>query len=101
MNTPAATVNQVLRQRSRRRQHERSRFHGRLGLAAAGLETVPGDFSWSLLDIAPPLVINPQTGFLTDFEANGVGQFSAIPEPATLSVLLAGGLVSLLRRRRA
>ena len=37
MNTPAATVNQVLRQRSRRRQHERSRFHGRLGLAAAGL----------------------------------------------------------------
>lgn len=66
-------------------------------LQAAGLQGVSGDFSWSLLDILPPLGISGQ-GTLIPFEANAVGQFSAVPEPASLS-LLAVGALTLLRRR--
>jgi PEP-CTERM motif len=65
-----------------------------------------GQFSWSLLDIAPPLSVNLQTGLLNTFTANSAGQFSGtfdshVPEPATLALVGLGGTLILGRRRRA
>jgi len=60
---------------------------------------ITGEFSWSLLDIVPPLAIG-QNGFLVPFDANATGQFSGVPEPATLAMLALGGLALLARRWR-
>ena len=63
-----------------------------------GASSLTGSFSWSLLDIDAPLSITG--GMLDDFEANGTGQFSGVPEPATLVLLLSGACVVAMRRRR-
>ena len=67
-------------------------------LAHLGANDLTGSFSWSLLDIDAPLSITG--GTLDDFEANGTGQFSGVPEPATLVLLLSGAFAVAARRRR-
>ena len=57
-----------------------------------------GSFTWTLLDIGPPLAISATTGNLDAFDANGTGHFT--PEPATMVLLGIGGLVATLRHRR-
>lgn len=72
-------------------------------LQAANWPHATGEFSWSLLGISPVLSINGLTGMLNPFTANGVGQFSGfyqVPEPATIGVLLIGGVLTAMRRRR-
>jgi len=59
-----------------------------------------GDLSWSLLDIQLPLEIDGATDRLRPFEGNAVGQFSGVPEPATLALLTFGAVGFLGRRRR-
>jgi hypothetical protein len=74
-------------------------YDGGAILAASGLSGAGGSFSWALNDASPPLGINPGTGYLFPFTANGNGQFS-IPEPATMSLLVLGSIATLIRRRR-
>ena len=67
-------------------------------MEAAGFTEVMGSLSWSLLDATPKYhVVNDQ---LAPFEANAVGQFSAIPEPATALLLLSGIPFALAGWRR-
>ena len=67
-------------------------------LEATGYAQLTGELSWSLLDATPKYqVINDQ---LAPFEANAVGQFSAIPEPATVLLLLSGLPFALAGWRR-
>lgn len=64
-------------------------------------QSLPGEFSWSLLNMqaAPPM--NQPGAYLPEFTADVVGQFGVtIPEPATLG-LLALSTLPLLRRRFA
>jgi len=69
-------------------------------LANSGLShPITGSFSWSLLDIVPPLAIGPN-GYLAPFDANATGQFSGVPEPATLALMGLGGALTFLGRRR-
>lgn len=70
-------------------------------MSAAGYD-LTGSLSWSLLDISPELVIvgTPGGDRLDTFDSNGTGQFSAVPEPMTLSLLVVGGAGLLARRRR-
>ena len=62
----------------------------------AGLEAESFDF----------LSVNSQQGYPTAAHVQGIGATGSVsawitvPEPATLSVALAGGLIALLRRRR-
>ena len=70
-----------------------------------GASSLTGSFSWSLLDIDLPLSVvegtpAPDDDYLNEFEANGTGQFSGTPEPATLVLLLGGSCVVAMRRRR-
>jgi hypothetical protein len=64
-------------------------------------DLVTGSFSWSLLDVAPPLAVGANAN-LAPFEANGTGQFSGVPEPATALLMGAGmaGLAALRRQRK-
>lgn len=76
-----------------------------LQLPAVGLSfnrsdqlTTPGTFS------TPPVggdldFVVPTSGVIMDFRANIQGQGSAVPEPATLSLLAFGGLLVTRRRR--
>lgn len=69
-----------------------------IGDAAEAAGWAPnGDLSWSLLDIKP--ILATAGGTLGNFKANMVGQFSAIPEPASLGVLALVGIGLASRRR--
>ena len=58
-----------------------------------------GSFTWTLLDIIPPLTISTSPeGYLEAFDANGTGHFT--PEPATMVLLGVGSVLMTLRRRR-
>jgi hypothetical protein len=61
--------------------------------------TLPGSFSWSLLDISSDLAID--SGQLAPFTANMTGLFSTpvIPEPASLGLFGLVGVTAMLRRR--
>lgn len=60
-----------------------------------------GSFSWSLLNVDKPLsIIEGTPDYLDEFVANGTGQFSGTPEPATLVLLLSGACVVAMRRKR-
>lgn len=65
--------------------------------AKAALWAPNGDLSWSLLDIKP--ILATVGGTLDNFKGNMVGQFSAIPEPASLGVLALVGMGLAGRRR--
>jgi hypothetical protein len=71
---------------------------------AQGFQAPGGSFSWSLLDIAgdagQPLGVGGN-GNLGVFSANATGLFSAVPEPATMGLLLVGAAAAGFRRRRA
>ena len=70
-------------------------------LDAAHWTQATGSLSWSLT-VGPALGIDPQTNKLIGFTSYAGGQFSGIeriPEPATLSAMLVGGLLLALRRR--
>ena len=66
--------------------------------AMFGIQEITGSFSWSLLDINSPLSVT--NGLLDSFEANGTGQFSGVPEPATMVLLVSGACMLAIRRRR-
>ena len=63
-------------------------------LDAAGLGTVHGELSWSLLNLTQPFAIDATTNQLVPFEANATGQFKYVstPEPGTLALLWLGAL---------
>ena len=52
------------------------------------------------VDAALKVRLGEQERFLREFEANAVGQFSGVPEPATLILLCGAAGPMLLRRRR-
>lgn len=68
-------------------------------MIAGGIPVNGSSMSISMADVAPGFGINANDGFLNDFTANATGLFNAVPEPTSLSLLVAafGGL--LLRRR--
>ncbi|MCY2932375.1 MAG: hypothetical protein NTV86_23350 [Planctomycetota bacterium] len=74
-------------------------YDGGAILAASGLSSASGSFSWSLLDASVPLGVDPTTGLLFPFTANGTGQFS-IPEPASMALLSLIALPMLRRRTK-
>lgn len=71
-------------------------------MVAAGFQAANGSFSWSLLDISTQGGLqlgNNQN--VAAFNANMTGLFSAVPEPASLSILALGSLALAHRRRKA
>ena len=68
-------------------------------LGIKGGPPIPGEMSWSLLNMNPaPLLAGP-VPFMPDFTADLIGQFSYIPEPSSLC-LFAIATAGLMRRRR-
>jgi hypothetical protein len=60
---------------------------------------VNNDFSFSFVSITPPVGVAGNFLAPFDTDATGLYQADAIPEPASLGLLLAGGLVAIRRRR--
>lgn len=67
-------------------------------MVAAGTPVSGNSMSFSMTDVAPNFAIAGD-GFLADFNANGTGLFSAVPEPTSLTLLVMA-MGSLLLRRR-
>jgi hypothetical protein len=71
-------------------------------MVAAGFQAGNGSFSWSLLDISTQGGLQlGQNQNVAAFNANMTGLFSAVPEPASLSMLALGSLALAHRRRKA
>lgn len=68
-------------------------------LIASGAPASGNSMSISLLDVSPTLSVDGD-GKLADFTANGTGQFSYVPEPASVALLGVAGAMAGLRRRR-
>jgi hypothetical protein len=68
-------------------------------MVANGVPVAGNSMSISMTDVVPAFSINPNDGFLNDFNANATGLFSAVPEPTSLA-LIAMALGCLLLRRR-
>ncbi len=61
-------------------------------LDAIDLGSITGNFTWSLSLISGKFSVNSTTHQLNTFEANGTGQFDAVPEPGSFALLCIGGL---------
>jgi len=59
-----------------------------------------GEFSWSLLLYDGATFGLDGSSQLLGFDANGVGQFNIVPEPAAMSLLGLGALALIRRRKR-
>ena len=75
-------------------------FTGGAILDAHPASSLSGDLSWSLLDMDRALATDTDSGNLFPFTANIAGQFSGIPEPATLALMATGAVLIMMPRRR-
>ena len=67
-------------------------------LVSSGGNASGGSMSISMSDVTLPFAIAGD-GFLRDFTANSTGQFSTVPEPTSLSLLMIAVGSLYLRRR--